>query len=81
MSGLDRCPRCKANWIGQRIPEGLLATGFYKNMEQAREAARNYGWTPDNDKRFKLEIGIYDECEDRTVAVECPQCHTRIKTT
>ena len=44
-----------------------------------REAARHYGWTPENNKCFKLEMAIYDEWEDRTVAYECPQCKTRIK--
>ena len=79
MSDLDNCPKCHTTWIGDPIPQGLFKTGHYKTMDDANKAAASYyGWTKENNKCFKLEIGIYDMIEDRTVAYECPKCEHKV---
>lgn len=75
----DNCPNCNTSWIGDSIPDGLMKTGHYKNREEAEKAATSYGWTPENNKCFRLEIGISDRIEDRIIAYECPECKFRIK--
>lgn len=79
MSGLDSCPNCKANWVSDSIPDGLMKTGYYKTKEEADKAAAIYGWTKENNKCFKLESGIYDTDQDRVVGYECPECKFQIK--
>lgn len=76
MAELNSCPRCGANWLGKTIPAGLWDTKLYKTKEEAEKAAsKYYGWTNENQKRFKSCIMKYDTVSDRTVAIICPKCN------
>lgn len=79
MSNLDSCPNCKANWLSDEIPDGLIKTGHYRSREDAEKAAALYGWTSENKKCFKLEIGISDMIKDCIVAYECPICKFQVE--
>lgn len=47
------CSECGAKWESENsIPEDLLLAGNYDSLEAAKEAAKWYGWTEENDKRF-----------------------------
>jgi len=44
-------------------------------MEDAREAAKSYGWTEENKKCFRNEIAQYCELRDCVVAYKCCDCN------
>jgi hypothetical protein len=86
MSNINSCPNCQTSWLSDPIPEVLakqkIKTGYYNTIEDAiedaKKAAASYGWTPENNKCFKLEIGISNVIEDRIVAYVCPKCEFQI---
>ena len=58
------CPHCGVTWEGDEIPIGLLATGLYDN-EKVNEVAKVYGWTPENHRKFSVNVlGIEMEGHD-----------------
>jgi len=52
------CPSCHITWLGDEIPEGLhrLNPSYYPTMERAREGAASFGWTPENHRRFGINV-------------------------
>lgn len=72
-----KCPECSVAWEGETIPNGLFAAGYYETMEEAREAAKNYGWTPENGKRFGVNVmGIETPQYDGISYWQCMACDT-----
>lgn len=58
---LSHCPKCGVTWQGAEIPDGLRQYNptRYPTIEAAREAAKSYGWTPENKLKFGINmIGI-----------------------
>ena len=72
---MNNCPGCGVSWVGEEIPQGLYSTGYYATMEDAREAAKSYGWTEENKKCFRNEIAQYCELRDCVVAYKCCDCN------
>lgn len=63
------CPVCGVNWQGKEVVDGLRDAG----NPNPEEAAKLYGWTPENKLRFSINvIGI--EENDRLVAWKCLVC-------
>lgn len=78
----DSCTHCGISWLSNNtMPEDLLAAnpGYYKTLEQAKEGAKNYGWTPENDKRFSINVlGIeYLYGYDGVSEWQCLNCGAR----
>lgn len=73
---LQICPDCGESWNDGDIAERLYGTGYYRSPYLAEEAARNYGWTPENPTRFSKRLTIYSQTTDKTEANQCPFCNT-----
>lgn len=77
------CPVCSVTWLGPTIPEGLWATGNYETWEDAEKAAAHYGWTPENNLQFNVNVvGIqypYDHPAhyDGVSEWQCTHCKAR----
>lgn len=50
------CPRCGITWVGESIPYGLWQTGQYATQAEAEEAAEAYGWSPESNLRFNVNV-------------------------
>lgn len=52
------CPACHITWEGDEIPVGLhrLNPGYYPTMEDAIRGAAAYGWTPENKRKFGINV-------------------------
>lgn len=82
----DCCPECEANWDGGDILEEFVRLkdeghNYYSNLsdDELIEAAGDYGWTPENKKRFGNLIGMelsMDDPEhyDGVSYWACPEC-------
>lgn len=76
------CPACGITWEGGEIPDGLMEAGGY-TREEAEEAARSYGWTPENKAKFGVNhIGIeypggHPAHYDGVSEWECTECEAR----
>ncbi len=57
---LDECDSCHKSFETDEVPIGLMKTGCYKTIEEAKKSSQHYGWTPQNKKKFKNLI-IRDE--------------------
>jgi hypothetical protein len=81
---LTACPVCKVTWLGDEIPDGLMKTGHYGTQEEAEKAAAMHGWTPENGKRFKINmLGIeypwtHPQHYDGVSEWKCTECGARI---
>ena len=83
---LSECPKCGVTWEGEEIPDGLMqhAPRRYTSRAKAEEAARSYGWTPENKRKFKINmVGIeypwnHPRHYDGVSEWKCTQCGTRI---
>jgi len=79
---LEACPVCKVSWLGEEIPDGLMAHSpeHYDTREKAEKAAEHYGWTPENKERFRTNVtgveilGHYDGVSEW----RCNVCPARI---
>jgi len=75
---LDNCPVCGITWIGESIPDRLFETGHYADRAEAENAASAYGWTAENDKRFRENVvGIETAGYDGVSIWKCV-CGTKI---
>jgi len=75
----NKCKHCGADWEGEDIYEALRAHEAYKDWsdERVKEAASNYGWTPENRKKFGRKIGIEVRgVYDGVLYWKCPDCGT-----
>ncbi len=80
------CPVCEITWEGGEIPDGLIAANpeHYNTREKAEEAARSYGWTPENKAKFGANvIGVeysWDDPNhyDGVSEWRCTSCGARI---
>lgn len=72
------CPKCGGSWDEGDVMETLLRDMKpNQSLENVREWAENFGWTPENGRRFRSLIAIYDRDRDRTVRHMCPYCKTQ----
>ena len=74
---LDNCPKCGTPWKEKEtIYEFFL--NKYQDEEKARDAAKNYGCTPENPQHFSKDVigievqGMYDGVS----YWKCKQCET-----
>lgn len=75
MTERDTCPNCNKSLLGGLIYDTMLVQR--EGDEKLAEAdAAMYGATK-TEGRWRRDIGIYDLEKDRTVAFQCPYCHTR----
>ncbi len=58
MDHAPRCPACGITWLGQEIPDGLMAHNpdRYPTRDEAERVAGFYGWTPDNHRKFGINV-------------------------
>lgn len=79
---LEACPVCNVSWLGEEIPDGLIAhaPGYYDTREKAEKAAKHYGWTPENKECFRTNVtGIeYLGQYDGVLEWRCNVCQARI---
>jgi len=83
---LTACPVCKVTWLGDEIPDGLMAANpdFYDTREKAEEAAAAYGWTKKNKRKFKTNMmGVeyphnHPQHYDGVSEWKCTACGLRI---
>jgi len=69
----SRCPKCNVNLNGEDIYQHFFDK--YKNEEEALKAAEMYGWSKENPKCFRREIGIEVRgVYDGVIAWKCPDC-------
>jgi hypothetical protein len=80
------CPKCHVSWDGGDIFERMRALQimgepYYgsKTAEELRDCARDYGWTPENKKRFSKLIGVelphdHPDHYDGVSFWRCPAC-------
>jgi len=71
------CPKCHISFVGKEIPIGLIEgnPGYYKTMEEAVEAAKSYGWTPENKRWFSNHyVYIKEWNEDYTIKYRYHGC-------
>lgn len=72
------CPNCNVTWEGDEIPAGLFSTGDY-TVREATEGAKHYGWTPENKKKFGVNvIGVEARGYDGVEYWECQVCGAKI---
>ncbi len=80
-----QCSICDNPWESPNtLPEDLLAANpdYYENLGAAKEAAKDYGWTEENDKRFiKGYTGVqytynHPQHYDGISEHRCNQCGT-----
>jgi len=69
----DQCPSCGHTWLGDEITVGLLKTGCY-SLLTAVEAAAQYGWTPENRKRFNEHVLFIEPMFSRHNFWLCLKC-------
>jgi hypothetical protein len=66
-------------WEGDEIPAGLLSTGLYGDEEACEVAAESYGWTPENHRKFSINMmGLETKGYDGVSYWLCLKCHTFI---
>jgi rubredoxin len=80
------CPACGSSWDAGDILERFVALraegdSYYKNKTDAelQEIASQYGWTPENPKRFSRLIGVelpysHPNHYDGVSFWRCPDC-------
>ena len=76
---LTECPVCKESWDDGDIRDQLKASGRYDNRtdEELTNAAKSYGWTPENPQRFSKLIGIEVMGKYDGISYwKCPHCST-----
>jgi hypothetical protein len=72
------CPHCGVVWEGSEIHLGLYRTGNY-TMEEAIEAASHYGWTPENNLCFSINVvGVETDGYDGISYWHCLECAAMI---
>lgn len=70
------CPACNVTWDGDDIFEHFMATGRY-TRENAEDVARNYGWTPENKRCFKINMVVIDASRYGGVSYyRCTSCES-----
>lgn len=73
----DLCPHCGFDMDNGDIKDKLAARYPEKSKSEIKESAKNYGWTPDNRRRFSSVIGV--ECgRDRIEYFICPSCRNKV---
>jgi len=84
MSVLRECPMCHVTWEGREVPDALMDGNPGYTREQAEEAAKDYGWTPENKQTAGINyIGVeypYDHPAhyDGVSEWNCTACGGRI---
>jgi len=76
---IEQCPHCEHTWLGDEIPEGLMAGNpeYYPTRQKAEADAEHYGWTPENHRRFNENvIGIETARYDGISYWLCLKCGT-----
>jgi hypothetical protein len=74
----SECPHCGITWEGEEIPHALHKAGPY-TMEAAIEAASHYGWTPENNYKFSINVvGVETEGYDGISYWQCLDCGAMI---
>jgi phage FluMu protein Com len=74
MDLLSNCPSCEKSWDGGSIKNALMEMECFTSLSERQIenlATKNYGWTPENNKRFSLVV-LHDI--EGVVYVECPHC-------
>ena len=70
-----QCPVCNGDWDGGDIVEELFKQDYYKTLDDAKEAAKSYGWSESNPTRFKKYLSIEIQGEyDGISQYQCPHC-------
>ena len=73
----SQCPHCGITWEGEEVPVRLMATGHYTTLADAEKAAANYGWTPENQHKFNINvIGVEIPDYDGVSYWHCTGCGT-----
>lgn len=82
MTDKTNCPDCDITFKGLEIPQGLLEGNPshepYKDSNILHEAAKQYGWTPENKRTFTINcIYVKDLWDDSLNYIQCKSCgHT-----
>jgi hypothetical protein len=76
---IDPCPHCNRELDAGDVYEILVEMPLSnRSAEKNIETAREYGWTPENKKRFSKKVGCYDMIEDRVTHYICPFCDKKL---
>jgi len=75
---MEHCPHCSYNFDDGDIYEVLRNNEYYQNMtdEQVKDAARCYGWSEENRKRFTKKI-LYQPVRGKQF-YKCPECDNKL---
>jgi hypothetical protein len=77
----DLCPHCDYNLDDGDIYEKMKDAYPDKPEEVVLQYCNDFGWTPENKKRFSKKVGVYSMERDRVLYYECPECKGRVKKT